>query len=380
MTGPRFRARCAAVLAATVTLAVSVLSAPPPAAAHRDPTLQVRLESVRPALPTGVRVDVLDGEQTMLGLSNPSADDAVVLDPDGEPFLRVSGRGVLGDLRSPFLAASRSVVEDAAPAPADCCPDAGWRLLSRDPVWAWPDPRVDPPLRPGTSDTGRGLGTLGQSAPLARWSVPVEVGGRTSVLRGVIERRQVGAVATTVASAPRGLEVSVVASTPPQLRMDLAKGTRVEVIGTDGRSIIRVDGHGALGRNASPDYQAARRAMGLPPRGARGWSPVAGGSPVSVTWADTRLDFRQAVPTSGSAATLRLGHWRIPLVVNGHQTEIVGDAVWHRQQVPEIALSRPRQHFWDSGGAGSYLLAGGLTVLLGGAVMLARRRARTVAP
>lgn len=118
---------------------------------------------MEPELPPDVRVDVIEGEQTYLSLDNPTSTAIFVLDPRGDSFLRVSRAGVSGDVGSPYLAASRDIVESASAAADGCCPEGQWRQLSKASRWAWPDPRLDPPLRDDTTGDGRGLAALSSS-------------------------------------------------------------------------------------------------------------------------------------------------------------------------------------------------------------------------
>jgi hypothetical protein len=362
-----------AVLVATTILYVVSLLAPPPAAAHRDPTLSVRMTNVDPELPTGAQVEVLDGERTYLGLTNRTPTSVSVLDPEGIPFLYISSQGVLGDVDSPYLAAPRAVVESATSAPPDCCPDGHWMLLSDQARWAWPDPRLDPPLRDRGAGEVRGLPAISSDEPLATWEIPLRIRDQEFLVEGVLERRVVGAVTTTVESAPAGLDISVVESRPPQLQLEVVEGVSLQVLGKDGRQFIRMSSAGAFARTASSDYQASRRAIGLAPAVGLAWAPMPASGPTKIVWADSRIDYQALLPTDRRSEAFVLNEWEIQVVVDGRAGEIRGKSVWEPVPVPALA-STPKPSFWESGGTTSYAVVGVLTLLLLCVVLLARRR------
>ncbi|MCW2545213.1 MAG: hypothetical protein JWM40_2765, partial [Frankiales bacterium] len=74
------------------------LTAPAGAHSYPDPALSTVLDAVTPALPSGVRVLVAPSVVDQLVITNPTEVPLDVLAVGGEPYLRVSRAGVLGNL------------------------------------------------------------------------------------------------------------------------------------------------------------------------------------------------------------------------------------------------------------------------------------------
>lgn len=372
----RWWMRTAGAALATAAFAVAAGVVSPPANAHRDPTIAVRLSGVEPKLPAGVRVDVIDTEQTYLGVANHGTTPVYVLDPEGRSFLSISADGVFAEADSRYLSAARSLVDDAESAPKGCCPGDGWVRLSSEPRWAWADPRLDPPLRDLSGEDDRGLDAMTSAEPLATWTVPIEQKGAMFDVTGVVERRQVGTVTTTVEAAPEPITIEVTESRPPQLRMEFAAGTRVAILGHDGRPVMRVTPEGASARASSPEYRAHRRAVGLSPRPWDGWVPLEAATWTSVVWADPRLDHQRGIPAAETKDVV-LNEWRIPVVVDGQAGEITGRSTWSptKPPVPDRPAKTGLQ--WGAGSTAAYVLAGGLTALLVTFMALAWWRVRS---
>ncbi len=356
-----------------MVFAVAALLAPPPpaASAHADPTIAVRLTGVSPSLPPQVDVAVLDGgELTYAELTNRSEDPVYALDPEGAPFLEVSADGVYGDLGSPYLAASPRASSDRT-VMRPCCPNSEWVLLSIEQRWTWADPRLDPPLRRSSGDD-RGLGALDSGEPLATWEIGLERRGERFEASGVLERRVVGEVTTTIDTSPPEVDVSVIASRPPQVRIRVADDTDVEVVSDDGRSFIRVDARGARGDLSSPDYQAHLRGIGVGEVDGEGWVPLAGGGPDRATWVDLRLSLEEDIPTTPTEAHRFAHEWSIPLLVDGAPARIGGRSVWEPADPP--VLDEQSAGFWDGADRQGLLIAGGLTLAVVAAYVAARAR------
>ncbi len=361
-------------LVAAAALAAAPLLVPSPAVAHRDPTIAVRLSGISPAQPDGVVVDVLDSELSYLVLGNAAAEPVRALDPDGQPFLEVSARGVYGDLDSTYLAASPRAQASGATVRLGCCPGGTWVRLSRQSMWVWPDPRLDPVLRDDSKDDGRGLGQLKAAEPLATWEAAFSGAEGDFTARGVVERKQVGSVSTEVTAAPDELDVSIIEARPPQIRVAIDGEHTVEVLDRGDQPFLRLTGGGALGRADSADYSAHLRAARLPEEGGAGWVALAGSGPGRMTWADPRLDYSNKVPAAGTDAEgLNINSWVIPVRIDGELHEIRGHSAWTSvaPPVPEDQVEGPG--FWR-GDRRSYLVAGGITIGLVGAYLLARRK------
>lgn len=379
MTQPRVsrlsRAARVAGPAAAVVLSILSLLAPPAAFAHRDPTIAVVLTGVTPSMPDGVGLELIDGDVSYVALSNNADEPVYALDPRRMPFLRVSADGVYGDLDSPYLGAAPQGVDPDATVDLDCCRDGQWVRLTTRSAWSWADPRLDPPLRAPVTGEDRGLGQLTSSEPLASWRFELRHDGTTYTAKGVLERRQPGEVTTTVEHEPDGISASIIESRPPQIRIEVAKGSEIEVLDDEGTSFIRTSPQGTYGRVTSPAYQAHLRAVGLSAAHGEVWQQVAGSGPTKATWADSRLDYKARIPDdpAGKGAVV-INRWRIPVVVNGQRSMITGETTWKPATPPSLPSRGESAGFWATDGPAAYLVAGALTIAVLGAYALARVR------
>lgn len=369
--GPRMGGSVAVLLVA-VLVPLLVL---PVAVAHRDPTVVVRLTGISPVQPDGVAIDVLDDESTYFVLGNDSDEPVYALDPDGKPYLEVSAAGAFGDLDSRYLRASPKNRASAKVVERPCCTGEGtWVRLTLNPSWIWPDPRLDPILRDDSKDQARGLGAL-SSEPLANWAVTFRgVDGEFEV-SGVVERKRVGKVVTSVTSAPAELQVDIVEARPPQIRIGTGQH-EVVVFDRSDRPYLRVSPRGAYGNRSNEDYQANLRALALPEDRGTGWAQVAGSAPGWVTWGEPRLDYRADIPTASSDEQhLVIHRWRIPITIDGRKAEITGQSEWSAVDPPVLDPPVQGPGFW-AGDARAYGVAVALTAAIAAAYLAARMRGR----
>lgn len=379
MIRPHWLSRPAgAALVAVMAFAFTTLLAPSPAFGHPDPTIAVKLTGVEPDLPSDVRLNVIDSETSYLALENTTDTPMFALDPNGDPFLQVSTDGAFGDVESPYLAAMAGSVSSAKSVTLDCCRNGRWVRLSDKTSWAWADPRLDPPqLRTPQGTGGRGLASMENDAPLANWEVGLRYGEQAMTARGVLERRKLGFVRTTIDSTPPGVTATVIASRPPQIRVVVRPGKTVTVLGHSGDEFIRVSENGAVARSDAPEYETHRRSIGLSPKTGATWVPMASGGPSKVTWADERLTYSGPEPDEPGTEPVSLGRWQIPVVVNGKPGEISGTLTW--EAAPYPALEEQRTEDQSSSGWAPYVVAGALTVALVLAYRLSRRRVTAAA-
>jgi hypothetical protein len=151
--------------AALSIVVVACLAAASPAAAHsRAPTvaLDYRVELDRVTRP-GVHADVVDGDRA-LRVRVDAPHRLLVRGLIGEPLLRFASSGVWVNSASPTAAADLLVKRGS-----------GWVRVTRGNAFLWHDHRLAPPpaLRAGAS---------------AAWSLPVELDGRSTALRGTFTR------------------------------------------------------------------------------------------------------------------------------------------------------------------------------------------------
>lgn len=358
-----------------ITSSLVALFTPPSAHAHADPNIVVRLEATTPALPPGAELSVLDAAVAYLSLSNSTATPALALDPGGNPFLQVSSAGVLGLVDSDYLPLTGRQASEAKPDRPECCPSGQWVKLSSQTVWSWPDPRLDPPeLRAPQAVRDRGLGSLQSGEPMARWSVRIRYGNQVHRADGVLERRALGEVRSSVDAVPPGLSASVINARPPQLRLVREPGLTVVVLGRDGKDFLRITDRSVLARSASLEYKIHRRAIGLPAKSDSVWVPLGGSNDTTrIVWADQRLGAGATEAITGTQR-VTLSNWSIPVKVDGTRSAIRGTTYFE----PELEIAGNP----DSGSpvwrqTTSYLVAGVLTLVLAGAYTLSRRTQRT---
>jgi hypothetical protein len=142
-----------------------------PVKATNDRTEVLRLD---PAVP-GVRVRLVDG-MTRLELRAPGH-RVVVLGYEGEPYLRVDGRGVYENVRSPATYLNTSIKGAVPPPSADAKAKPTWKRLGDGPTVRWHDHALHVP-------PGMKLGLTTQST----WKRPITVDGRTVQIVGRITR------------------------------------------------------------------------------------------------------------------------------------------------------------------------------------------------
>jgi hypothetical protein len=123
----------------------------------------------------GVRVRLVDG-MTRLEVRAPGH-LVVVLGYEGEPYLRVDGRGVYENVRSPATYLNTSITGAVPPPIADAKAAPRWKRIGDGPTVRWHDHALHVP-------PGMKLGLTKQST----WERPITVDGRTVQIVGRITR------------------------------------------------------------------------------------------------------------------------------------------------------------------------------------------------
>jgi len=240
-------------------VAFAALVAPAGAEAHtRAPAVALDVLLRVTHVPPGVRAEVIDGNRD-LRLSVDSSLRLLVPGLIGEPLLRFSPDGVWVNRRSPTAAADRIVPAGAR--------GGSWLRLTSGHTLMWHDHRLAPP---------RSL-RAGSTAP---WSLPVVIGGRTTVLTGSFERPRppaawpwiVGALAAVVIAAglairvpqARSLEAGVLAALAALAALAGSAGFAV------GDAITRAGSWFEVGA-ASVLAAAALASLAIRDRSVRGW-------------------------------------------------------------------------------------------------------------
>ncbi len=126
----------------------------------------------------GIAVDVLQGRLPGLLLRVTTAESVIVRGRDGEPFLRVAGRGVEVNLASRTYVEDRQARGEQAGPPAV---DARWKVVGGT-SYSWLDAR----LRYEQDAPDGKVRSSSEITTLRRWFVPVEVDGAQEQIAGTI--------------------------------------------------------------------------------------------------------------------------------------------------------------------------------------------------
>jgi hypothetical protein len=166
--------RVAVVLLGAVAL-LTVLASPALAHGRGSDATNFRSEILDAPAIEGVAWRIYGGDE-LLGLTNDSAEEVLVLGYRDEPYLRVGPEGVFENMRSPatYLNRERYLVE--APPEADPEAEPQWEQVSDGNSYAWHDHRIhwmSPTLPPAVTDPG-------QETLIQEWAVDFVVGSAQS--------------------------------------------------------------------------------------------------------------------------------------------------------------------------------------------------------
>lgn len=366
----------------TLVCAASLGSLPglvPPASAHSaDPRVVTVVDSVQPALPEGVVVQVRAGIAAQVVASNRTSTPLDVLGRGGEPFLRISSAGVQANLESPDFYETSNPVGSVAAAPQRVRESGGRtaprfvRIGSLD-SWGWYDHRLHPAqVGPPVDDR--------VAVRLGEFTVPLRYGSTPVTVRGHVEFRPLrGTFDVTADLAPDelpGVQLQVLQSNKlPGLFLTNTQNRTFTVLGSDGEPFARFGPRGLEVNEASrtrvEDQQARGAQTALPATTPR--FELLGGT--GLTWLDSRLRWSSEAPPDAalrSDEVTVLGRWEVPVQVDGRRTALTGEIRW----VPSSAslVERPGRRAWP-------LALGGVVVAgaLAGAVLVVRRAARRTA-
>ncbi len=160
--------------------------AAPPAGAHDavgagTPSSNYRVEVVSAPEVDGLRFRV--GEAgTRMELTNTSSDEVVVLDYDGNPYLRVGRGGVVENTNSTaaYLNDALEPTSDVPEGVGEGAPE--WRRVSDGPTAVWHDHRA----HWMTDDPAAVRGDPSRVHQVATWDIPLEIDGRVENVSGRI--------------------------------------------------------------------------------------------------------------------------------------------------------------------------------------------------
>lgn len=370
----------AVVPAALLAALVTVLAAVPARAHGDDPTLVPSVTEIRPQLPDDVLVQVRTGLSEQMVVANPTDVRLTILDPEGDPFLRLSSEGVFGNVAAPYFHATANPPDVPTRLPAGAGPGAQprWAQLSESDSWGWFERRLHP-FPPGAEPGGGRPGETPRRQVLASWEVGMRYGDRAATAAGVLERRPVlGTFRATADPVRRPLQVSVAQGQVPALLL-VAPDAATTVMGSDGAPFLRISSRGVTANSASPQFrdnpQFQNRRARATPAGRDGWVRVSEGS--SATWVDSRLRYRADRPPDEvveSGEIAQLARWSIPVTVEGQRRTLSGTIEWipSAEAAAMIGAQRPDSGFpWVTAGLGVGALA--LLAAVAGLVLRSRQ-------
>lgn len=365
---PRTRALARGSSGAAVVASLALSLVPGPAGAHGppDPHIRFLVDRITPAV-AGVSASVhppFEIAPPSLTVRNDSASTLEILDPGGEPFLRIGPGGVSGNTSSPAYEASR---DPSAVAPTEPAGEPEWIALSKRPEWTWFDvrPDYDGPLPPG-------LAGRRSTVTLRAWSVPARAGPRSVSIDGrVVYKPILGSIRPRLIGTPDlpGVQVALVEGPVPAIQLRNDGAETLTVIGRDGRPFARVGPAGIEANIHSPTFSDTRNLAET--LDAEPEFQHLQDSPVLV-WLERRAAYAEPDPPpeierAGRRAVL--ARWEVPIEAGARRAAIEGVTEW----VPAAAAS-------SGGGPGTTVLAavaGAVALALAATgVLVARRRGR----
>lgn len=383
----RIRPRLAALAAAGAALCTVGGAVPAAAPAHEtNPQIRSRIDAVRPALPAGVEIELIESIATELSVVNRTRRTLEVLGRAGRPFLRIGPDGVQADIASPDwyrtndptgLAGIPEGVRGGDAAPQ-------WVEVAEEPSWAWFDHRMHPEENANVpTDALRQR----RAATLARWTVPMRYGGAEVEVAGVVEFRPlVGRQSQRLTSSPQLAGAGFVTLLPgavPGLFVESTGSEPLTVIGREGAPFARIGPDGVEVNLRSPTHIDDQRARGESPTvaaeadAAPRWKKVA--DVPRYSWLESRARYARQQPPQAvlerdePSVLLR---WSVPVRAAGERVAITGETSW----VPRPASLAAPGAGDDAGGGGVspllWIVPLALLPLLGAAFLARRVRER----
>jgi hypothetical protein len=375
--------RAVARVALAAVLGVAAAPARAPAHGEASPLVRSVIQDVEPRR-DGLTFTVVRGPVAQISVRNRSPQQLEILDPRGEPFIKVGARGVFGDVASPAWAASGNPDGAHPPGLREGAP-ARWRRFSTRPEWTYYDHRLHPSGVVIPPDVRRARETV----PLRTFSIPIRLGGEEGRVRGYLEFRPVvGQVTPALTSTPAplpGVTTSVLPGRFPGLLVQNAGRSPVVVLGPDGEVFARIGPRGVAVNLRSPVTVDALRQRGeqppvaanpaAPPR----WRRVS--ATPSYAWLEPRVRYEAEQPPDAVVrrrTRVRLKTWEVPLRAGRRRAVLRGTTTW----VPTNAAGLPQVAKPDegSGGTAPAAVAGGAAFVLAlGAAAAVRLRRRDLA-
>lgn len=320
-----------------MVVALALLWPALPASAHStDPRIETTLDGISPALPSGVIVQAQAGLAAELVVQNPTQTPLEVVGTGGRVFLRISARGVFGDVSSPDFR-STSLPDGVPPRSAGTSAPRFLQLSAGD-SWGWYDHRLHPAALPAPADPTR-------PARLGDFTVPLRYGATPTTVRGHVSFRPLlGSYTVTADAAPQGLTVQALPGTLPGLFVSDPGAVPLTVMGRDGEPFLRFGSQGVEVNVHSRTHVEDRQARGDGTAGPVSTVPrfalVAPGAS-SHTWLDGRLRYPADLPSDAVArasAPTVVRRWRVPVSLAGRPAALTGRLSWIPQNAAAAAV------------------------------------------
>ena len=309
---------------ATAFLVVTVTQA----VAHEEAAVHALavITDVTPSV-DGFEVRVAQLTAPVLIVTNNTRETAVILGEEGEPFLRITDRGVETNLQSPTSYRAADPTGER-PVPDDLDPEAApeWIKIAPERSWSWFDPRAS--YSPGAPD----------------WSIPARIGGDRVTINGSYEPIDGHGLFRTTFDDPveiEDLELRLFDGLVPAIFVRNRTDEVLHVPGRAGEPFLRVGPRGVFGNKKSPDFYASgSQTVRAVPKGA---DPLAKPRWVRLSanpswhW----LEYRARLPAAAYQRT-SLGTepktvllWTTPLRLGEREFDLAGHVEWRPPSVPQ---------------------------------------------
>jgi hypothetical protein len=385
LRSPRPLTAVLALLLLAGALLSAALTAPRVAAHEQDPHVRTVVESVIPALPPGVTVDVRNtAVSAEMLVENHTPTEVQVLSAAGRTFLRIGPQGVLGDLATPEWYQSNNPYGSANIPTRAAVPNAPpfWGRASHEPAWGWFEHRMHPKalldLPPAPAS---GVQTI------SRWIVPLRYGTQDFRVLGRVDyvtfKGGYKAVLTSTPTPFDGVKVSVIPGRLPGVFLDNPGTVPVVVTGRSGEPFLRIGPAGTEANLHSPSWVDNLKGHGdtptveadaaAPPQ----WQPIH--PEPRMLWLETRGFYTKEIPPAEISARTEptvLLRWSVPLTRGAATATLTGTTSY----VPNAPAATAGAAGAEDGSfpwVGLLLWIVLLTLIGGGVILwLRRRRAR----
>jgi hypothetical protein len=371
----------AAGVAVVLGLALLLVGAAPALGQGTGSQVRTEIEQVRPAVPEGVEIELVESVATELSVINRTDQVLEILDEEGQAFLRIGPDGVEADFNSPsWFRSNDPTGTGGVPERLADDPPARFVRIAEDPSWSLFDQRLNPEL--GASVPEDALGDGRREVTLADWAIGLRYGGREGAIEGRLFYSPLLGTLQQRLTSPQILGdaafVQLLPGAVPGLFVDNGGEEPVTVLGRSGEPFARIGPEGVEVNVRSPSHVDDQRLRGESPEVAADadaeplWRAM--GDAPRYNWIEPRAAYGREQPPpdvvdAGESATVL--EWAVPVrLAEGATQEITGRTTW-------VPTSPPGTQ-GDGGVPAALWVAAPLALLaaLAGA-FVARRRAGT---